>query len=93
LTGESNEALLAQWANSVYPYTHTTEEFDGHIRTFKKQRIVLDIEDSITGFKIQKEVIKRAPKWIIDSAFDTTLNPFLHVGIYYFLISEWSERK
>jgi hypothetical protein len=90
---EFNEALNTQWNYGNYPFTHTYEEFEGHIRTVKKQRTVLDIEESIDRFKIQRAVIKRAPKWIFDSAFDTTLNPFLHVGIYYFLISEWSERK
>jgi hypothetical protein len=63
------------------------------MRTAKKQKTILYTEAILNEFKIQNEVIKRAPTWIIDIAFDTTLNPFLHVSIYYFLISDWSERK
>jgi hypothetical protein len=93
LRGESNEDLHAQFATGNYPYIKTSEQFEGHIRTFKKQKTVLYTEAILNEFKIQNELIKRAHTWIFDSAFDTTLNPFLHVSIYYFLISEWSERK
>jgi hypothetical protein len=97
LRGESNEGynedLIAQYYNDNYPYTYTLETFEGYIRTIKKQKTVLYTESILNEFKIQNEVIKRAPTWIFDSAFDTTLNPFLHVSIYYFLILDWSERK
>jgi hypothetical protein len=93
LKEESNKDLIAQYANYNYPYTYTVERFEGNIRTIKKQKTLLYTEAILNEFKMQKEVIKRAPTWIFDSAFDTTLNPFLHVNIYYFLISDWSERK
>jgi hypothetical protein len=87
--------------NSSYgngSYRVTTEKFEGSIhgprQGNKKQKT---IRSSIAGLfdnlKIQKEVTKRAPTWIFDSAFDSTLNPFLHESIYYFLTTVWFERK
>jgi hypothetical protein len=93
LREESNEYLRAQFAYDNYPYTYTEERFEGQIRTFKKQKTILYSDTLLHNLKIQKELIKRAPTWIFGSAFDTTLNPFLHVSIYYFLISDWLERK
>jgi hypothetical protein len=80
--------------NSSYgfvSYTVATEKFEGNIygtwRSSKRQKTR---RGSIAGIfedlKIQKEVTKRAPTWIFDSAFDTTLNRYLHVSIYYFII-------
>jgi hypothetical protein len=91
LEGESNEDIRDQHAE--YPYTYTSERFEGHIRTAKKQKTVSYTEAILNQLKLKKETIKRTPTWIFDSAFDTMLNPFLHVSIYYFLISDWSERK
>jgi hypothetical protein len=93
LKGELNKDLRDQHAYGNYPYTYTSEKFEGHICTAKKQKTVLYTEAILNQLKIQKETIKRAPTWILDSAFDTTLNPYLHVSIFYFLILDWSERK
>jgi hypothetical protein len=90
---EDDHELFSRRSYGNPPYTRTCETFDGHIRTAKKQKTVLVTQSTVNDYIIQKGVIKRAPTWNIDSAFDTTLNPFLHVSIYYFLISDWSERK
>jgi hypothetical protein len=90
---EDDHKLFSIRSNGNCPYIRTCETFDKHIRTDKKQKTVLVTQSTFNDYIVQKGVIKRAPTWIIDSAFDTTLNPFLHVSIYYFLISDWSERK
>jgi hypothetical protein len=85
LRGESNEELHAQFASGNYPYIKTLEQLKGHIRTFKKQKTVLYTEAILNKFKIQNEVIKRAPTWIFNSAFDTKLKRedilFLNFGL------------
>jgi hypothetical protein len=65
----------------------------GSRRGIKKQKTVHSTEGIFNDLKIQKEVTKRATIWIFDSAFDSTLNPYLHESIYYFLTSIWFERK
>jgi hypothetical protein len=69
-------------------YTVTTETFEVNIygprRGIKKQKTVHSTAGIFVDLKIQKEVTKRAPTWIFDSAFDSTLNPYLHKGIFYF---------
>jgi hypothetical protein len=80
-TGNSEDdyELFNILSNGNRPYIRTSETFDGHIRTAKKQKTVLVTQSTFVDYIVQKEVI--------------TLNPFLHVSIYYFLISDWSERK
>jgi hypothetical protein len=75
------------------PYTRTIEVFSGQIRTSKKKRSInFDQKSCLKEFKLRRTLSKRAPTWTIESAFDPTLNPFLHVGIYYYLTSIWIEK-
>jgi peptidoglycan hydrolase-like protein with peptidoglycan-binding domain len=66
-------------------YTVTTKKFEGSIygprRGNKKQMTVRSTVGIFNNLKIQKEVTKRAPSWKFDSAFDSTLNPYLHENI------------
>jgi hypothetical protein len=90
-TGEDDYEFFNIRSYGNRPYTRKSESFEGHTRTAKKQKTVFYTRAIFDVFKIQQEVLKRAPTWIFDSAFDTTLNPYLHVSIHYFLISNWSE--
>jgi hypothetical protein len=81
LEGESNYKLFNLHSYGNRPYTRTKESFEGHIRTAKKQKTVLYSKAIFADLKIQHEVLKRAPTLIFESAFDTTLNPYLHVSI------------
>jgi hypothetical protein len=90
--GEDDYELFNILSYGNNPYICTSERFEGHIRTYKKQKTIFYTQAIFNEFKTQKEVIKQAPSSIFDSDFDTTLNPYLHVSIYYFLILNWSER-
>jgi hypothetical protein len=83
-TGEDNYELFNIQLYGNSPYIGTLESFEWHIHTYKKQKTIFYTQAIFTEFNILKEVIKRAPTWIFDSAFDSTLNPYLHVSIYYF---------
>jgi hypothetical protein len=78
------------------PFIRTIETFSGQIRKSKVRKVIPYSRSVIRQFNIRQALSKRAPTWTVESAFDTTLNPYVHVDIYYFLTSvwlEWPERK
>jgi hypothetical protein len=75
----------------VRPFTRTIETFLGINRISKVKKVVNGRKKSYREFKLRRDLCKRAPTWVLESAFDTTLNPFIHVEIYYYLVSIWFE--
>jgi hypothetical protein len=73
---------VISWENIV----HNAQFANTHYPTHPDQCEGI-IED---GWKERKDYL-RSKQWIVQSAFDRTLNPYCLLGIYYNLLSFWAE--